>query len=535
MAYFVKQSWSAVEPKTKLVWSWHYDYLCEWLMYVSSGAFKRENPTKEGIIINVPPRTGKSTIVTIDWPIWTWLKYPERRFLCGSYSGKLAIDHHNKRRDLLHHQWWKKRFADRFVIKIDKADDFRNDKTGYFIATSVGGAGTGFGGDVCIGDDLLSGADAMSKAARDSTNSWLDNTFSTRLNSRVTGAFVHVSQRLADDDPTGYLLEKYEDRYVHLKIEREAESLKTYSFPISKRIFTREKGDILQPERCPPEVLAGLKRKSREWAGQEQQQPAPEGGAIINVNWWKYYRLDEPLPSFDVVAISVDCAFKDHSDSDFVSIQKWGCIGPRYYLLERQTEHLGFVATQMAIKTMALHDKSCPYCRGLRPTAILIEDTANGPAVLDYMRKTTMGRWPDGSPIFIPLIPVHPQGGKEARLYAASAEWEAGNVYACEEMPGWPAYVNIMSSYSGEGSLKHDDDVDSTSQLVIWRSRRAYGLEEYYRRQELKLKIEESAKEVSFDPEQEVTATGQDGSKIVWNPEKGLWLDFESKQPIPRA
>lgn len=533
-SFFVQEAWNVIEPKTKLHWSWHYDYLCEWLNFVSSGLFKQEYPEKEGLIINVPPRTAKSTFVTICWPVWTWLLHPERRFLCASYSGKLAVDHHAKRRFLLHSEWFRKRFGDCFDIIKDQADDFRNDRTGYFIAASVGGSGTGFGGDICIGDDLLSAKEAHSKAVREATNSWLDSTFSTRLNSRVTGCFVYVSQRLADDDPTGYLMAKYPDRYVQIVIEREAESHVEYVFPLTNRNFIREKGDILQPERNPPIVVEGLKKKTREWAGQEQQRPAPEGGVIFQADWWRFYEVKEQLPSFDAVAMSVDCAFKGHSDSDYVSIQKWGMIGPRFYLLERQTEHLKFVATMTAIRAMALHDASCPWCRGLRPTAILVEDTANGPAVIDSMRRTPFGKWPDGTPIYIPLIAVQPQGGKEARAFAASAEFEAGNVYACQEMPGWPMYFHFMSHYAGEGTIPHDDDIDATSQVVIWRSRRVMGLDEYFRRRQL---AELSQEQKQLEPQTiegkgEITATDNNGRKIIWLPDKQLWADYETRQLI---
>jgi predicted phage terminase large subunit-like protein len=531
-SFFVREAWPIIEPKEKLAWSWHYDYICEWLNFVSSGDFKLEYPEKEGIIINVPPRTGKSIFITICWPVWTWLKHPERRFLCASYSGKLAMDHHAKRRFLIHSEWFRSRFGDCFEILKDQADDFRNDRTGYFIAASVGGSGTGFGGDICIGDDLLSAKEAHSKAMRETTNNWLDSTFSTRLNNRVTGCYVYISQRLADDDPTGYLISKYPDRYIHLVVEREALTDQTYSFPVSGQLYNRTKGDILQPTRCPPIVLEGLKKKSREWAGQEQQQPAPEGGVIFQSDWWRFYELNDPLPSFDVVILSVDCAFKGHSDSDYVAIQKWGMIGPRFYLLERQTEHLKFVATMTAIRAMAMHDASCPYCRGLRPTAIIVEDAANGPAVIDSMRRSSFGRWPDGTPIYIPLIAIQPQGGKEARAYAASAEFEAGNVYGCQEMPGWPMYLHAMSHYAGEGSIPHDDDIDSTSQAVIWRSRRVMGLDEYFRRQQIAAERQHKGLEPPTIEAKQITAVGNGGKKIRWDSVHQIWLDVDTKLPL---
>ncbi len=90
---------------------------------------------------------------------------------------------------------------------------------------------TGLGADICIGDDLLNQDDAFSEAARTATARWIDGTWSTKLNSPAEGVFVHVSQRLAEDDPTGHLLEQQPGRWIHLKIPLECEEETTYEFP----------------------------------------------------------------------------------------------------------------------------------------------------------------------------------------------------------------------------------------------------------------------------------------------------------------
>ena len=348
LADFFRAAWVILEPELPLVWSWHYEYLCEWLTMIGNGEFKKQFPDKLGIIINVPPRTAKSTLCTVAFPVWTWLEHPQRRFLCASYSGDLAIDHAGKRRYLVKSAFFQKHFADRFRYTTDQTSDFRNDRTGYFIATSISGAGTGFGGDICIGDDLLSAQEARSKAVKKATNDWLDSTFRKRLNSQTTGCFVHISQRLAADDPTGHLLgtenpseqdASLANEWIHIKIPREAERNEEYIFPITKRVYPRLKGDILQPARNPPRVIESLKAKSREWAGQEQQEPAPLGGIVFDPNWWIYYERGKSLPVFDQVVLSVDAAFKSAQDNDYVAIHKYGIIGRFRVLLNRRTEH----------------------------------------------------------------------------------------------------------------------------------------------------------------------------------------------------
>ena len=475
---FFRAAWQVIEPETPLCWSWHYEYLCDWLTLVADGEFKRQHPEKLGLIINVPPRSGKSLLLRVCFPVWTWLKHPERRFLCASYSGSLSEDHNRKARDLVRSLWFQERFGNRFQIASDRdrVSDFGNDKTGYIIATSIEGSGTGFGADVCIGDDLISADGARSKAVRKSTNDWLDDTFRRRLNDYRTGVFVHISQRLAEDDPTGHLLGEDDEankakarEWVHIKIQREAQENETYIFPISGRVFNRPKGDILQADRVPPHVLSSLKVHSREWSGQEQQEPSPATGIVFDPNWWRYYRRGEPLPSFDLVVLSVDCAFKGREENDYVAIHKWGITGARRTWLNRRTEHLGYVGTKTAIKeelrAQTVEWASVPLPRA---TILLIEDKANGPAIVDELSSD-----PEIAGA-VSIIPVNPEGGKDSRAYAMSTDAEAGNIYIPEDAP-WIGPVKLMfKSWNGEGSIPHDDDIDAASQLVNW-SRNRFG------------------------------------------------------------
>ena len=122
------------------------------------------------------------------------------------------------------------------------------------------------------------------------------------------------------------------------------------------RTYKRKKGDILQARRFPWPVVVGLKSKPREWSGQYQQQPSPQSGIIFNPAWWRYFKADV-LPEFELVVLSVDCAFKSGKENDLVAIHKWVMVGPRSYLLERQAEHLGYVATKAAIRSMQLHGR----------------------------------------------------------------------------------------------------------------------------------------------------------------------------------
>lgn len=538
LATFFKAAWIILEPEVPLSWSFHYDYLTEWLTLIANGEFKKRYPEKLGIIISVPPRSGKSLLCTVIFPVWTWLEHPERRFLCASYSGDLAIDHASKRRYLVKSAWFQKYFADRFQYTVDKTDDFRNDRTGYFISTSIEGSGTGFGGDICIGDDLLSGQEARNKAVKKATNDWLDSTFRKRLNNPVTGCFVHISQRLAADDPTGHLLgtenpgEESTHRakeWVHIKIKREAEEDEVYTFPKSGHVFKRLKGDILQPERCPPHVLENMKSKSREWAGQEQQEPAPSGGVVFRSDWWRYYPAGKHLPAFDQVVLSVDCAFKSAQDNDYVAIQKYGITGRHRILLWRRTEHLGYIATKAAIKADVRAQK-VEWCCDPVPAAdlVLIEDKANGPAIIEELRA---------DPKFgIAIVAIKPTSSKDSRAYAASSDVEAGNVILPEDAPWIGEFTLLFSQWFGEGSILHDDDIDAMSQLVNWARQRVYGLSQWYEEQAAKLApkpqtdnqiIQERVKQGK-----PVFAEMPDGRQITLNAQRTGWVFCDTGLPV---
>lgn len=230
---FFYAAWRVLEPSTELVKSWHYELICAYLELATFGRFKQQFPEALGLICNVPPRSGKSSLISVAWPVWSWIHRPSLRFLCASYAEQLAAEHSLKRRNLIQSRWYQHRWGDRFQLSSDRnrISDFGNDKTGHMIGTSVTGVSTGFGADICVGDDLLAQDDAFSEAARTMTNRWLDGTWSTKLNDPATGIFVHVSQRLAEDDPVGHLLSTQPGRWVHLKIPLECEADTTYEFP----------------------------------------------------------------------------------------------------------------------------------------------------------------------------------------------------------------------------------------------------------------------------------------------------------------
>ena len=454
---FVRQAWQVLHPGRELVWSWHYDLLCEYLKMVRKRAVQR-------LIINVPPRTAKSTIATICFPCWVWTAEPGHGFLCASYSRELSTEHSVARRNLIRSEWYQQHWGDSFKLAVDQnlKIQFDNDRRGQMIATSVGGTVTGKGGDTLIVDDPLSADQAISDLERTTANHWFDTTLRSRLNNPANGAIVVIMQRLHELDLTGFLLQTEADLWTHLKIPLEAEEHESWTYPDSKQVYERAPGEVLQPERFPPAVLEALKKRALVFAGQYQQRPAPLEGNIIKRSHIRYYggvdpvtgQPDEILPTqFDLEILSADCAFKDLATSDFVAIGRISVKGRKRYVLNVINAHLGMSATEAAIRSERAER---------RIQATLVEDTANGPAVIERLRRNLPG-----------IIAVHPEGGKLARFMASAPEWEAGDWYVDRNAAWTEPLIQQLTMFP---HAAHDDMADMISQASIWLQTRSLGV-----------------------------------------------------------
>ena len=138
---FVKQSWHVLEPGVTFVPSWHIEAICEHLEAVTAGEILR-------LLVNIPPRHSKSTIISVAWPCWELITAPHQRYLCASYSSSLSIRDNLAARRLIQSPWYQERWGHLFQLAGDQnaKQRFETTKNGYRIATSVGGTATGDGG-----------------------------------------------------------------------------------------------------------------------------------------------------------------------------------------------------------------------------------------------------------------------------------------------------------------------------------------------------------------------------------------------------
>ncbi|WP_440590480.1 phage terminase large subunit, partial [Morganella morganii] len=392
------------------------------------------------LILGAPPQYGKSDIVSRYLPAYFFGKYPDMRVAGLSYGKDLASDMNRDVQRIMMSEEYKALFpasclnAKRVVTVEIEAK--RNSETfeivgrkGAYISQGIGGPLTGKKVDLGIIDDPIKNAkEALSPVTKKATWNWYISTFKTRL-SKNSGEII-MATRWATDDLSGRVIDS-------------SDKAKVLAFPA-----INERGEALVPELHPIDSLLEKKALFGDyfWSAMYQQTPKPSGGTIFRDEWVNYY-LPKDLPEkFDKVIHSWDMTFKDSEGTDYVVGQVWGKRGANSYLLHQVRERMSFTATLKAVKEMA--DK---FPDGMRK---LVEDKANGPAVIDSLKSTVSG-----------LIPVEPDGSKVARAHAITAVWEAGNIFLPHKDVA-PWVTGAVEEITTFPVGAHDDVVDAMTQAL---------------------------------------------------------------------
>jgi predicted phage terminase large subunit-like protein len=434
-----------IEPSTPYLHNWHIDMECEYLEAVAAGDIRF-------LALAQAPRSMKSIMGSVMFPCWEWTQNPGLRYLFVSYSATLSTKHSLDRRRIIQSEWYQRNWGDRvrLVGDMNAKTQYENSARGAMIATSIGAVGTGLGGNRVILDDPINPKQAYSEADRVTAHTFVDVTLPSRLNDKKRDAEIIIAQRIHEDDVTGHLLAREGDKWTYVAIPAEAPEDTEVVFPRSGRIVHRKAGDILWEEREGRAELNSMKiaMGSRDYEAQFNQNPAPAEGGLFKTEWFRYY-LKPPVLQ-DVIQ-SWDMAFKGEDDSDWVVGQCWGRAGSEKYLLGQVRAQADFPATVRMVRLLtAQHPQA---------SAKLIEDAANGPAVIATLKREISG-----------IIAVTPKGGKAARAAAVSATCEAGNVYlpalCLDPLRVEPWVESLLDEVSRFPGGKNDDQVDAMTQAL---------------------------------------------------------------------
>lgn len=401
------------------------------------------------LIICMPPRSGKSEIISRRFPAYALGRYPEMSIIACSYASSLSSQFNREVQHIIDSEAYAEVFPETHLC--GKGDDPRYVRTsdyfevvghnGSYRSSGVGGGITGQGADILIIDDAVKDrADADSQTVRDSTWDWYTSTAYTRLSPK-SGVIV-MGTRWHMDDLVGRLIEKGRtgegDKFAVISYPAIAETDEAH----------RKEGEALHPERYSLDKLLTIRRTvgSRDWEALYQQHPVPDGGALFRREWFKEWTSTSIPEQFDQIVQSWDMTFKDSSTSDYVVGQVWGRKGADFYLLDQIRGRYDFVETRERFKVLT---QKWP-----KATRKLVEDKANGTAIIAELKSIIPG-----------IVPVTPHESKEARASAVTPYFEAGNVYLPSEGEAYWC-GDFKSELLNFPSGAHDDQVDACSQAL---------------------------------------------------------------------
>lgn len=460
---FVQEAWHIIEPGVEFVNGEHIQQICRHLEAITRGDIRF-------LLINIPPRHAKSTIVCVMWPCWEWTQQPQNKYLCASYSSLLSTRDNLKSRRLMQSAWYQARWGKAFRFTSDQNQKmrFENDHTGYRIASSVGGTATGEGGNRLILDDPHAAMEAQSDAVRESDIEWFDQTWSTRMNDPKKDASVVIMQRLHMGDVSGRILEMGGWEHLCFPFEYDGIRRKTVLGYYDTRT---KKNQLLWPARFGPTELHRLKRSLGEYgtAGQLQQLPAPAEGGILKPDFIRLWPSDEPLPQLTYVLQSYDTAHTNKKQNDPSAQSTWGVFfyKKEYHvlLLDAWSEFYTFPK----LRTKAIRewrseyggDRSDPANPSRRPDLVLVEAKASGYSLLQdlVLAKVACAKFDPGDL------------DKVARAHIVAPVLSAGYVWVPEsgKHPGeWATWAeDFKKQLQAFPNAEHDDYVDTFTQALI--------------------------------------------------------------------
>jgi predicted phage terminase large subunit-like protein len=438
---FVKQAFGVLEPGVTFESNWHIQAICEHLEAVNRGEISR-------LLINVPPRTMKSMLVNVMWPMWSWIHKPHLKAISISYSHELSVGLSVNARQLVLSEWFQNNWGDRVQLNEDQNAKhlFATTKGGFRYCTSTRGTLTGKGGDIIVCDDPHDPSGAESDLERQRAIRWWKEVASTRLNDLRTGAIVVVMQRLHSEDLAGHLLEN--GRYEHLNLPMRFEPDRRAATSIGWQDPRTTEGELLWPTRFPEEAVTELENTMGSYAvaGQLQQRPVPREGGLFKTDGLRY--LDYLPADPEAIVRAYDKAGTEGGGKRTAGVKmaklKPNSEGIRYVVLDVIAGQWSIAKREEYIKQTAINDG--------HTTKIVIE-VEPGSGGKESAQSTVANL--EG----FTVVRHRPTGEKTVRAEPLATQVEIGAVGVLKR--GWTdAFIDELSMFP---SGKYSDKVDAAS------------------------------------------------------------------------
>lgn len=407
LAGFVREAWHVLEPEAQYVHNWHIDAICKHLEAVTDGRINR-------LLINVPPGSSKSLIVSVLWPAWEWGPCGRRslRYLATAFNEGPVKRDTRKCRDLIASEWYRSLWPD-VVLTRTAETSFANSATGTREGVPFGSL-TSQRGDRLIIDDPHSTETAESDTERLNTTRKFREGAVNRLNDQKRSAIVVIMQRLHEQDISGVIISLGME-YVHLMLPMEYEPERAKTTAIGFTDPRTEDGELLDPVRFPREEVDKLERDmgSYAYSGQYQQRPTPRSGGMFQRG---DFEIVDALPAGGRRVRAWDFAAsqqKPGKQPDWTVGLRMLMVKDTFYVEDVLRGRWSASDVETKLKNTASQD-------GLRVTIRMPQD----PGAAGKADAETKVKLLKGYPVIVKPI----TGDKATRARPASAQSEAGNV-----------------------------------------------------------------------------------------------------------
>ena len=398
------------------------------------------------LVINLPPRTLKSQLISVMLTAWLLGRNPGARIICASYSEELAFKFSRDTRTLMESPFFKRVFRHtRLNPKKTTERELETTRRGYRLAVSIGGTLTGRGGDALIIDDPVKGADANSDLALSNAADWFRNTAMSRLDDRASSLIILTMQRLHAKDLSGILIEAGWPSLVLPAIATEAAD-----YCIAEdEVYHRPVGELLQPNRDSIEKIKSLQQLvgSRVFAAQYQQNPLPPEGNLIKASYLaRRYDFSASERKFQRVVLACDPAGKAGLHNDYTAIVICGYDRNPIHVLHVSRGHW---------TVLQMRDRIQELVRYWAVDTVIVEDTSSGMGLIQILRQETS----------LNVIGRHPKDNKEVRMRRHEGRFEASNVLLPEEAPWLADFERELLDFPNG---PYDDQVDALLLFLDW-------------------------------------------------------------------
>lgn len=416
--------------------NWHHKILADALERVEKGELKR-------LIVNMPPRHGKSELVSVNFPAWCMGRDKDRSIIAASYGSDLATDFGRKVRNIMDESAYKVLFDTRLASDAKAKGSWATNGRGEYNAVGVGGAITGKGGAIIIVDDYFKNReDADSEVMSEKLWDWYKSTLRTRLT--PDGAIVIVATRWRDNDLVGRILEdeslRGEDKWEIIKFPAIAEEDEEH----------RKKGEALWANHYTLDMLKQTKNDigNYEFAAQYQQNPVNRETQVFKDEMFNYITFDKLKELQTNCFVTIDSALSKKKKSDNTGI----CIN-----WVDADNIWNIKAYKVKVDPNELIDLIFSLDSAFKPIAIGLEETVMTQAI-DPFLTVEMGKR-NQFPNVVPL--KHGGVNKETRIRGLLPRYERGYIKHINGMCG-----DLENELVRFPSSAHDDVMDATAYQI---------------------------------------------------------------------